>query len=102
MDNSSYTFDYVAAGSSHLIHVGWLHPHPARLGDHRRIDPHYPRAQTGLTFRAILAIARGKHSLNWTAAIRSYKCAPSDIKYGCALVCLLRFFGVNPATQERT
>ena len=101
MDNSSYTFDYVAAGSSHLIHVGWLHPHPARLGDHRRIDPHYPRAQTGLTFRAILAIVRGKHSL-LDYCYMQLQCAPSDIKYGCALVCLLRFFGVNPATQERT
>jgi hypothetical protein len=85
LDNSSYTFDYVAAGSSHLIHVGWLHPHPARLGDHRRIDPHYPRAQTGLTFRAILAIVRGKHSLNSITAICGYNAHPVISNMGAHL-----------------
>ena len=50
LDNSSYTRDSVAARSGHLVHVGWLHPHPARLGDHRHIDPRYPRTQTSINF----------------------------------------------------
>lgn len=50
LDNSSYTRDSVAARSGHLVHVGWLHPHSAGLGDHRHIDPRYPRAQTSINF----------------------------------------------------
>jgi hypothetical protein len=101
LDNSSYPFDHVAAGSSHLIHVGWLHPHSARLGDHRRIDPHYPRAQTGLRFRAVLGNCARETCLNSITAVRGFNAHPVISNMGAT--CLsFEFFGVNPATQERT
>ena len=65
LDNSSYPRDSVAARSGHLVYLGWLYPHSARLGDHRHIDPGDPRAQTSLNFaRDFLAIARKRHDLN--------------------------------------
>jgi hypothetical protein len=53
LDNSSYTRDSVAARAGHLVHIGWLHPHSAGLGDHCHIDPGDPRAQTDLISRGI-------------------------------------------------
>ena len=93
MDNSSDTCDSVAPGSGHLVHVGWLRPHFARLGDHRCIDPRDPRAQTGLKFRAGKFRARSMADTQFTVTGRTMR--THWYSAGAHLFDLLNFLAVT-------
>jgi hypothetical protein len=102
LDNSGYTRDSLATRSGHLVYLGWLHPHPARLGDHRHIDPRHPRAQTGLTFRAkFWQLPREMMVYGQFSDIRTDYAHPAALKAGAHFFELSNF-GDNPAIQEST